>query len=293
MSTCPRCVSLNGCFCWGVKRMNIQAHQSFFLLARRKNYSLSSLCLTLEFRVQLMSHWEVVKTSFLIFRNGLSFFTILSFLLKNILGGFNKEPRISIAPISSVPRSSAWSPQQLPPLEMNILAKKKLLRHVGFTQDLMELKRKRNHLKLPVRQSPGLFPRFSPTKLPTGALVPSLQQRLMPNLIRKAPIVIPRQRCDFSLPLGLILLAISTLSCREADAFHQVQPGWTWRSSSAPVETQKLCSRLFSSANKSFTAKIFAKYTELLPLPFGSEAFPALAFPWFSPWQTFYLLCVL
>lgn len=157
----------------------------------------------------------------------------------------------------------------------------------------MELKRKRNHLKLPVRQSPRLFPRFSPTKLPTGTLVPSLQQQLMPNLTQKAPSVTPRQRCDFSLPLGLILLAISTLPFGEADAFHQMQPGWTWRSSSAPVKMQKLCRGLFSSDNRSPTAKSFAKYILPLPLPFGCEALPGLAFPRFSPWQTFYLLYVL
>lgn len=115
----------------------------------------------------------------------------------------------------------------------------------------------------------------------------------MPNLTQKAPFVTPRQHCDFSLPLGLILLAIPTLPFGEADAFHQMQPGWTWRSSSAPVKMQKLCRGLFWSDNKSPTAKSFAKYILPLPLPFGCEALLGLAFPRFSPWQTFYLLYVL
>lgn len=159
-------------------------------------------------------------------------------MLKNILGGFNKESRVSIAPNSSVPRPSASSPQYLPPPRNEYPYQKEITQTRGVYSSSYGTEEKEKPFKLPVRQSPRLFPRFPPSKSPTGTLVPSLQQQLMPNLIQS--FVTPRQRCDFSLPLGLILLAISTLSFREADAFHQTQPGWTWRSSSAPVKMQKL-----------------------------------------------------
>jgi hypothetical protein len=237
-----------------------------------------------------MSHCEAVKTPFLRFRKGLCFFTVLSFLMEKIvLGGFNRESRVSIAPISSVSCSSVWSPQNLPPPRNEYPCQKEMTEKCRVYSRVYANEGKGKPLKKPVRQCPLLFPRSSPTKSPAAALVPSLQQQLMPNLTQKAQTLSP---------IGQVCLwFFSSLRVNPPCHLYPVLQGGRCNldGHGDPVLPLRRCRSCATGCSQPPTSliihsKSFAEYVERLPPPFGFEA--GLAFPHFSPWQTFCLLHV-
>lgn len=135
-----------------------------------------------------------------------------------------------------------------------------------------------------------------------ASLLHHYQQQLQPlPAAARMPILIPPPAiphlwaiCPWlPVPSGSILLAISSLPCRDAGPFHQMQPGWRWRSL-PPAEVLKVGHRLFLSANKPYHSQQKKKKKLLNTLNFiitghwvSNLSWPCL--PTFYPLANFFL----